>query len=217
MPIFSIVNKFTDAVGLTDFKGQKKAAQNAANVQLQSLDDQKAAISQGFGSANDQLQPYAQLGQDVLPQFSALLTPQGQQDYLSNNPMFSAALNNANQETKSLAAAQGRLQSGDTVSQLFSNYMAVGNNSINSQFNRLLSGFDRGFNASSAIAGNAINQGQSLAGIYGGQGNVRAGEIAAQQQVDNASANFNLQALMMALKAASGGGGVPGGIPSGGL
>lgn len=47
-------------------------------------------------------------------------------DYLSNNPLFQAAVDNADRKMQTAGASQGKLNSGGMVDQLFQNYLAMG-------------------------------------------------------------------------------------------
>jgi hypothetical protein len=88
-------------------------------------------------------QQYREGAQALLPESDAirsstqdLLTPQGQYDYLSSNPLFGAAVENSNREIRAANAAQGK-SGGGVIDQLFKNYLATGESFINNQFGRL--------------------------------------------------------------------------------
>lgn len=161
--------------GLTGQLGAE-AAQQGAQLQYQSGRE-----------AREQLErlnaPYLALGERNISPFEQLLSPEGQQSYLSNNPMFNAAIQNTSDQLKTSAAAQGKFGSGGLRNQLFQNYLSQADQAINSQFNRLL--------APVTIGQNAANfQGASASELITGQGNaLAAGGIGASNAYAQGGAN----------------------------
>lgn len=177
-----------DITGATD---QKAAAREGAAIQ-------GAATNEAIAYQKEATAPYRALGEQNIPELQALLSGQGQLDYLQNNPLFNAAIENANQSIGAGAAARGKLGSGGTVNALFQNYLATGENYLNNQFNRLLSPVNIG---ASASTGNAANVGNLLT-------NNANAQAAAALQAGSAQANsFNTLLQGAATAAAAGGGG----------
>lgn len=127
------------------------AASNAGDVQVQ-----------GSIEASQLLDPFQQIGQQGLDQANFLTDPNAQFDFLQNNPLFQMSLDNANQNTLGMAAAQGRLSSGDTLQQLSNNTLLAAQPLIGQQKQSI---------------GDLLNFGLTTAG---NQGNLRTGQAAAE-------------------------------------
>lgn len=146
---------------------------------------EKAADTQVYygGQASALLDPFKGIGQQGLEQAGFLTDPNQQYDWLQNNPLFQMGLDNANQSTLGMAAAQGRLSSGDTLQQLNNNALLTAAPLISDQKNSI---------------GNLLNYGLTTAGNQGnlltGQGAAAAGGIvgAANARGDGAQSIFNL-------------------------
>ena len=131
-------------------KSGERAALEAAGVQATAAEE-----------ASGLLDPFQQLGQQGLDQSQFLTDPQAQFDFLQNNPLFQASLDNANTATNKLAAARGRLSAGDTFQQLSNNTLLAASPLIQQQKQSI---------------GDLLNIGQNVAG---NQGNLRTGKAAA--------------------------------------
>lgn len=127
------------------------AAKKAGDVQVQ-----------GAIEASQLLDPFKGIGQQGLDQANFLTDPNAQFDFLQNNPLFQLALDNANQSTMGMAAARGRLSSGDTLQQLSNNTLLAAQPLIGDQKQSI---------------GDLLNFGLTTAGS---QGNLRTGQAAAQ-------------------------------------
>jgi hypothetical protein len=97
----------------------KKAGRQQAAAGREAIGYQEQQAERGFGLF-DQYQPLVQQGIDAS---GFLANPQAQYDFLQGNPLFSAALENANRTSLNRSAAGGRLGAGDTQSELFQNYL----------------------------------------------------------------------------------------------
>lgn len=134
------------------------AAESAGRRQEQSAIDARNYV-EGVS------QPYRDLGTQNIGGLQSLIdNPMG---YLQNNPMFDAALNSANVQSGNQAALQGKFNSGGMVNSLFQNYLATGDNMINSQYNRLLAPVQMGQNA-------AMTTGGQVSDLITGGANARA-------------------------------------------
>ena len=128
-----------------------KAAGKAGDVQVE-----------GAIEASQLLDPFKGIGEQGLDQANFLTDPNAQFDFLQNNPLFQMSLDNANQNTLGLAAARGRLSSGDTLQQLSNNTLLAAQPLIGQQKQSI---------------GDLLNFGMSTAS---NQGNLRTGQAAAE-------------------------------------
>ena len=168
-------------------RSSAKAAKKASQAQV---DSSREAREQ-----SERLnKPYIDLGTENLPAYQGILNdpryntfetlqadPYGV-DYLSNNPLFQASIDNAGRQMGANAAAQGKSNSGGLVDQLFQNYLATGDQYYgnylqrsdtlgNSAYNRALMPVQMGQNA-------ANFQGVNSGNLITGAGNaVAAGQI----------------------------------------
>ena len=146
------------------------------------------------GITGENLQPYTQLGTANIPGLQSLIdNPLG---YLQNNPMFDAALNSANVNSGRQAALQGKFNSGGMVNSLFQNYLATGDNMINSQYNRLLNPVQMGYGAQ-------LNNTQMQNDLITGGAAARAGGMVGSA---NAQGQGSANLLGMGASLLSGGG-----------
>lgn len=124
----------------------------------------KAADAQVLGAqeASALFDPFKGIGQQGLDQANFLTDSQAQFDFLQNNPLFQLGLDNANEQTNKMAAARGRLSSGDTLQQLNQNALLAASPLIQGQKNSI---------------GDLLNFGLTTAT---NQGNLRTGQAAAQ-------------------------------------
>lgn len=117
-------------------------------------------LQSGADAAQGYFNPYAQIGQQGIDNASILTDPQAQYDFLKSNPLFQASLDNANQQTNQMAAARGRLSSGDTLTSLSNNTLLAASPLLAQQQQNVsnLLGFGAG------IAGNQASIASSLSG-----------------------------------------------------
>lgn len=212
----NFVSKVTDAVGLTNYGDQRRATNNAMQAQLAATNNQLGAVKDYTAQANQMLQPYVDLGASQIEPLQGLLTTQGQMDYLNNNPMFQAAIDNSNRAIAARAAAGGKVNAGGTTNQLFQNYLAQGNDFINSQYNRLAPIVSLGNNNTMTQAGNTIDLGNNIANIFGNQGNIRSSGIMGMQNIKNQAVQSGTNAIMGGLYGGGFGSGGAGGAAGAG-
>lgn len=151
--------------------------------QLTGKAGERAAIEAGdiqadfARQASGLLDPFQQLGQQGLSQSQFLTDPQAQFDFLQSNPLFQASLDNANRQTSQLAAARGRLSSGDTLQQLSQNTLLAASPLIQQQKQSIGNLLNIGQNVAANQGNLLTGEGAALAGgIVGGQ-NARAGGL----------------------------------------
>lgn len=191
-----------DLAGTDRAARAKEASKKAESAQLDAVEQARQDLlaskeealgfldpsrSQGF------LQPFQQLGRQGLDQANFLTDPQAQFDFLQNNPLFAASLQNANKQTQQSAAARGRLSAGDTLQQLSQNTLLAASPLIQQQKQSIQGLLGQGLNLASNQASieQAGQQGQANAALGVGSnisnlstdvGNIIAGGIAGRNQ-----------------------------------
>jgi len=112
----------SDPAGIGGGAGAR-ASIAAAEIQAESgreaieFERQARARAQGF------FEPFAGVAERGLKGAGFLADPQAQFDFLQQNPLFQAALENANVQTQQQAASRGRSSAGDTLQQLSQNVL----------------------------------------------------------------------------------------------
>jgi hypothetical protein len=138
-------------------------ARMAANQQAQGFGNANAAQMQNSNRASAMFDPFAQLGQSGVNQAGFLTDPNQQFNFLQNNPLFQMGLDNANRQTMSNAASQGRLSSGDTLQQLTNNSLLTAQPLIQDQKNSIANLLNFGTNAATNQGNILLGQGQNTA------------------------------------------------------
>ncbi len=168
--------------GIEAFTGQAgaEASREAASLQYQAAQDaireQQRSSQLGLGF----LDPYSGIGLMGIDQAGFLTDPQAQYDYLQNNPLFQAALENANRQTMQTAAARGRLSAGDTLQQLTQNTLLAATPLLDRQTRNITNLLDLGRGISTAQANTALGVGTNISNLLTGQGDaLAAGQIGA--------------------------------------
>jgi len=82
-------------------------------------------LIQGRTRARQFLQPSTEFGTGQIGALEDILTSEGQLDFLEDNPIFQAALRNANLGTNAASASQGRFRAGGTAQELFQNFLST--------------------------------------------------------------------------------------------
>jgi hypothetical protein len=163
----------------------KDAAREAAAVQkeagLAAIEEARAARE----TARADLMPYAQFGQQQLPALSSILNPQGQVDYLQNNPIFKALLANMNEQVLNNAAVRGRLNAGDTRQRFLENFQASALPLLSYQTNSLFNAANLGQSSAAGQAANGLNASQVIGSNITGIGNANAAGIVGVQNARN--------------------------------
>ena len=110
-----------------------EAARGAGRIQARATErgigEVEAAREAGLGF----LQPFQQVGEQGLGQAGFLTDPTAQFEFLQQNPLFQAALEQAQTATMGQAAARGRLSAGDTLQQLSQNVLTAAQPLISGQ------------------------------------------------------------------------------------
>ena len=157
-----------DFVGGLTGKTAANASLEGARLQQQSAAEGLAYQKEKDAQARGDLMPYSDFGKSQLSSYSALLDPQAQANYLASNPMFQAALQNTNRGTRNAGYMSGL--KGDMQNQLMQNYMATGDQFINSQMNRLMQPIQIGQASAAGQAVNGLNGARSATDLITGSG-----------------------------------------------
>jgi len=138
--------------------GVASAAQQGGQLQADSARESSALF-----------EPFRQLGIGGIEQAGFLTDPQAQFDFLQSNPLFDLALDNANTQTKNMAAARGRLSAGDTLQQLSNNVLLSAQPLISSQKNSIADLLNIGSSTAKAQGGLVTDSAAAIAaGKLGG-------------------------------------------------
>lgn len=181
------ISKVTDAIGISDYSGQAKATKNATRQQLESNQAQLNYQKEADALAAQRLQPFVNIGTGAAPAYQSLLTSQGQMDYLSNNPMFAAAIKSSSDQLKGSAAASGKYNSGGLVNQLFQNYLGTGDAMVGNQYNRLANAVGIGQASAAGQAANSLNSANNITGILGNRGDIQSAGTMAKYNASQAA------------------------------
>ncbi len=199
------VTGFNYLSGKEAASAQKKASGQAARAQLDATDKQIDFLKQSEKMAANRLSPFVKLGTSNIPELQDILTPQGQYNYLANNPMFNAAIDYTGRQIKDASAAAGKLQSGGTLDKLMQNYLATGENYAHNQYSRLMNAVNTGQSSAAGQASNAMNLGSNVSNVLGNQGDIASGNLINRANIDT----YRQQQTMDML-----GGGLLGGLGS---
>lgn len=184
-----------DLFGRQETKAAKKAATAAELAQMTESERAIFETRRATSEAQGFLEPFAGVGQGGVEQAGFLTDPQAQFDFLQNNPLFQLGLDNANRETKQLAAARGRLSSGDTLQQLNQNALLTASPLISGQKQSIGDLLNFGSGIARAQSNTAIGQGSNVSNLIQNQGNIRAAGIQSRQSADAQNAANNRQLI----------------------
>lgn len=156
----------------------------AARAQNASIDKQIDFLRESSLRAEERFQPFVDFGLGGIDSLQSMLSPEGQMDFLNNNPLFNAAIDNLQRQTVARNAAAGR-SGGGVVDELFKNFLSTGDSFINSQFNRLLTPVNIGQASAAGQAANIQNTGTNVANAFGNQGDINAALSIQRQNMQN--------------------------------
>ena len=170
----AVIGGVSAAASVYSGNKQAKAAGRASDAQVQSARE-----------ARDQMErlnkPYLELGESAIPGLQQFIDDPTGADYLNDNPMFQAAVDYGSERIENYASAGGRLNSGGTIDQIFKNYMATGDQLVNSGFQRAMAPVQLGQSSANFQGANAANlitgAGNAQAAGIVGAGNAKAAGI----------------------------------------
>lgn len=137
------------AIGSNRAAGQSAdASRDAADTQSQSAAEALEFQREALAQQTELNQPYVDLGTAGIPGFQNVINnpdynfadkfnadPYGA-NYLANNPLFQASIDNAGRQIGANSAASGKFGSGGMVDALFQNYLATGDQYYGNYLNR---------------------------------------------------------------------------------
>lgn len=180
---------FSDFVGGITGRNAADASKDAAATQAASADKAIAFQEETRDLAREDLAPFKDFGASQINPLAALLTGQGQADYLQNNPLFTAALDSINTATMNNRAARGKLGSGGTLNALQNNYLATALPFIQDQRNALFNSVNLGQSSAAGQANTALSTGNNISDLNTQRGNALASGIAGSSAATTQGAN----------------------------
>lgn len=166
-----------DITGASD---QMRAARESTRAQTgaadKAIDEQNkaAAFAQGvYGHL-------AGVGRMGTRQASFLTDPNAQFRFLENNPLFKLALDNANTQTKGMAAARGRISAGDTLEQLSNNVLLSSSPLISRQMQGILAQLGIADDVAGARASIETSRGANIGNLLTDKGSAQSAGILAR-------------------------------------
>jgi len=182
-----IKDTFDDITG----RSQRDAVREGQAQQEDFMRQAMAQMQQGQDQAMGYYQPFESIIPRAIESTNFLGDPQAQFEYLQTNPLFQLALDNANGQTDRMAAARGRLSTGDTLQQLSNNVLLSASPLLNQQRQDIHSLMGYGLGTANAQANTVMNTSNNLAGMLGGIGDSRAaGTIGAANAMSQGTNNL---------------------------
>jgi len=191
-----------------DLTGQNAgdAARDASKAQIAGIEKQIDFMTDSRDIAREDLSPFTAFGVGKIDDLNALLTSDGQADYLQNNPLFGMALDSVNKATMSNRAARGKLGTGGTLDALKNNYLVEGQRFIQPQLNALFNAVNMGQSSAAGQANSTLSTGSNVGGALANIGDVRGAGIVGKQGAQQAAFNNLLNTAIQGGKMAMSGG-----------
>lgn len=171
-----ITSAIEGLTGETAAEAALKAGEIQAGATERGIEEIRAAEEMGLGF----LQPFGAVGQQGIQQAGFLTDPQAQFEFLQQNPLFQAALEEAQTRTGQQAAARGRLSAGDTLQQLSKNVLLSAQPLISGQKQSIMDLLGIGTGVAGQQAGLTAVRGTNIADLIGsGAAAQAAGQVGA--------------------------------------
>ena len=182
------------------FASSQMSAQDAATKAIKKgLKDASKTTRKGLKKARKDLQPFTDAGLNQLAEIENLLTPEGQNDFITKNPFFDALADDAQRRLFNNSSAGGKVGSGGTAEALQNSMVLLGNDLVGEDINRRTGIMNNGANAAGAQAGMTNTAYMQLANnkARGGE-TVAAGILGLENtsRMDDASARSDKSDLM---------------------
>ena len=155
--------------------GAADAAAEAADIQAASGREAIGLARETRDIARNDLAPFRNFGQSNIGGLQSLLTPQGQSDYLRQNPLFNMALDNLDRSSNNTFLGRGKL--GDATDQLTKNVFLAGQPLLQNQTANLFNAVNMGQSSAAGQANTSLQSGQSINDLITGIGNSQAGAL----------------------------------------
>ena len=169
-------------------KTQAEASDRAAQLQAESGDAAILAQQESAARAQEFFSPFAGITGRGIEQSSFLGNPQEQFDFLQSNPLFQASLDNANRITNQSAASTGRLNAGDTLTDLSRNVLLSSEPLIDRQRQDIAGLLNLGVGLAGSQANIETGLGAGTSGLLTDIGNVRGAGLIGAANAQSAGA-----------------------------
>lgn len=168
----------------------KRAADKAQHAADAAAARQQKGISEGIEQTEEAtaqalgfLDPLQQVGQAGIEQAGFLTDPQAQFDFLQSNPLFQMSLDQAQTQTKNIAAARGRLSAGDTLQQLSENVLLSAQPLVAQQKASISDLLNLASGTGTSQANIAIGKGSNVTDLLTSSGDVGAAGIVSSANI----------------------------------
>jgi hypothetical protein len=167
------------------------AAAEAADIQAEAGREAVGLARETRDIARADLAPFRNFGQSNIAGLQNILSPQGQADYLRNNPLFNIAMDNLNRSSNNTFLGRGKL--GDATDQLTKNAFLAGQPLLQQQTGNLFNAVNLGQSSAAGQANTSLQSGQSINDLITGIANSQAGGLVggANARQGGASSFFN--------------------------
>jgi hypothetical protein len=172
------------------------ASRDAADLQAQSGREGIAFQRETRDLARTDLAPFTGLGSSNIGALQTILTPQGQSDYLKQNPLFTMALDNLNRSSNNTFLGRGKL--GDATNQLTKNVFLAGQPLLQQQTGNLFNAVNLGQSSAAGQANTALDTGNSVSDLITGIGDAQAAGGVGAANAQTAGANNVAQTAALA-------------------
>lgn len=175
------------AAGATVYAANKssKAAKDASKIQSRSADESIRFQEDALFQLRDDLAPYREFGQNLIPQANALYGD-GVAQSLQNDPVLQSLQDDAQRRITAQQAAVGRVGAGDTANILQDSFLRQGQSYLTQQRSDYLNALGLGQNAAAQSGFAGVNTGQNIGNTLLQQGNAQAAGIVGAQNAQNA-------------------------------
>lgn len=171
--------------------GAADAAEDAAKIQAASGREAIGLARETRDIARGDLAPFRTFGQGAIDPLKALLSPEGQSDYLRQNPLFNIAMDRLDRSSNNTFLGRGKL--GDATGQLVNNAFLAGAPLLQNQTSNLFNAVNLGQSSAAGQANTSLQSGAGINDLITGIGNSQAGALVggANARQGGASSFFN--------------------------
>lgn len=190
----SVVDDFTDSVLGFEVFGSN-AAKDAAQTQQNAANEGIKIQREIQENVRGDLQPFREAGTQATNQLLNLINnPQN----ITDNDTFKTLMGEATRNITARNAARGKLNSGDTLTDLTNASFGIGNSVIGDQFNRLYNVAAMGQNAAAQTGTAAQNTGNAISNLLAQGANAKSAGLMAPSIANQNLLNQGLNAAALA-------------------
>jgi len=136
-PGFAAAQLTPEEQAAKDLAEYLKSPQGQAATAIQKgLDAATATTEAGVKQGRADLQPFTDAGLGSLGAIQNLLTPEGQNDFITKNPFFDALADDAQRRLFNNSSARGKVGSGNTAEALQNSMTLLGNDLVGTEIGR---------------------------------------------------------------------------------